>query len=78
MSGFSDKYISLKTCEYFKEKILFLCIGTLWCFPPFLIMSSSKIPPLDMTIDSWPFAINALEKSFVPLSTPPIFNSGNN
>ena len=41
-------------------------MGNLICFPPLLIISSSNMPPLDMTIDSWPFSINALEKSLVP------------
>ena len=40
-------------------------------------ISFSKIPPFEITIDLWPFSISAFEKSLVPLSTPPIFNSGN-
>ena len=36
----------------------------------------SKIPPFDITMESWPLSTRAFEKSLVPLSTPPIFSSG--
>ena len=44
--------------------------------PPLETISVSKIPPFDITMESWPFSTRAFEKSLVPLSTPPIFNSG--
>ena len=44
--------------------------------PPLETISVSKIPPFDITMESWPFSTRAFEKSFVPLSTPPIFSSG--
>ena len=78
MSGFSDKYISLRSEAYLIENRLFLWIGNLICLPPSSIMSFSKIPPLDITKESCPLSTKTFEKSLVPLSTPPMFNSGSN
>ena len=54
MSGFSDKYISLRSEAYLIENRLFLWIGKLICLPPSSIMSFSKTPPLDITKESCP------------------------
>ena len=54
MSGFSAIYIDLNFFAKSKENKLFLCIGILICCAPSLMISVSKIPPFDITIEECP------------------------